>query len=107
MVARRWRRSRSGQKETGGLRPWNPPVSKFERRATSDERLGRKAAAAPAPAGRIRVAEGEARPLHAGHVVDGHASEVLRAEAVDEDAHPVDLGDHVVFQRSFFDVEAV
>src|SRR6266545_43887 len=68
---------------------------------------GGKAGTAPAAAGRVGVGKGETGALHRGHVVDGDAGEILRAEPVHEDPHAIDGVYHVVFQGALFDVEAV
>ena len=53
--------------------------------------LGCKAASATAAAGCIGIVEREAGALHRGEVVDGHARQVLGAEAIHEDADAVEL----------------
>src|SRR5260370_40476684 len=63
---------------------------------TASDGEGRSAAAA---ARGVRVHEGEARLLEGALVVQGHAVQVLGAEAVDEAAHGGGLDDGVVLGR--------
>src|SRR4029079_7210992 len=69
--------------------------------------LRSKRAPAPAPAGGVRVLEGEAGALHGRHVVDGDAVQVLRRERVDEDLEAVLFDNECVVSGLLFDEQAV
>src|SRR6185312_14564788 len=62
---------------------------------------------AAAPAGGVRVLEGEAGTLHGRHVVDGDAVQVLRGERVDEDLEAVLVDNQVVLSGLLLDEQSV
>src|SRR3990172_5102173 len=70
---------------------------------TASDREGRPAAAA---ARGVRVVEREARFLEVALVVEGHAVQVLRAEAVHEAAHAGTLDHDVLVGRLLLDAQA-
>src|SRR6185503_15962525 len=69
--------------------------------------LGSKAGATPTATRGIGIVEREPGALHRRDVVDRHAIQVLRAEAVNEHTHPGGVEDQIIVQRALFDIEAV